>query len=460
VGYNSPTFDSADHPTVGAGASFTDKTFSKKYVAVGNNEVWYQSAAATMSELAVANGTIDTNKPLTIVEAFEKVFFANGTNLKVLDFGNTKITTANIGSNPPDNANVLTGQTSGAEMVVDYITALTSACTVYGKRITTATFVSGETVTGTDDDSNSISFVLSAAETAPPHWYDWTVYGNSTTYGVMPAQVNKVFRYQGRLGLTCDKDYPHQWYLPRQNNPWDWNYVSEDAQSPVAGEDAEAGQAGDIIITAIPYSNDYLIFACANSLQYVVGNPAEGGTMLDLDSKAGILGMWSFCWDNKDNLYILTTAGLQRIAKGFSPPDNLTERSYPDFIDDLAYDSSLHRITMEYDRKNHGIMIAKTTLADGTSSNWWYDLRTEGLIPDSYGDSGCGIFSMFHYEAVDPDYNTLLFGCNDGYIRFSDPDSKSDIKADDTSQAIDSYITFGPIKLGGENQEGEINSVL
>jgi len=67
---------------------------------------------------------------------------------------------------------------------------------------------------------------------------------------------------------------------------------------------------------------------------------------------------------------------------------------------------------------------------------------------------------MFHYEAVDPDYNILLFGCNDGYIRFSDPDSESDIKADDTSQAIDSYITFGPIKLGGENQEGEINSVL
>lgn len=440
--------------------TLTDKTFSKKLVSFGNDEIWYESSAGTMAELTAANNDIDCTTPLTAIEAFEKIFIANGTNLKVADFGNTKITTASIGTHPPDNATVLTGGTSGAEMVVDYITALTGACTIYGKRITTATFISGETVTGTDDDGNSISFSTNAAETAPPHWYDWTVYGNSSTFGAMPEQANKVFLYQGRVGLTCDKDYPHQWYLSRQGNPWDWNYISDDTQSPVAGEDAEAGQAGDIVVTAIPYSNDYLIFACANSFQYLVGNPAEGGTMLDLDNGAGILGVRAFCWDNKGNLYILATTGLLRIPKGFGIAENLTEASYPDFIKDLAYNASTHRIVMGYDRQRHGIIVAKTTLATGANSGWWYDLKTEGLFPEDFDDTGCGIFSIFHYEAVNPTYNKLLFGCNDGYIRFADPDSTSDIKSDDTSQAIDSYFTIGPIKLGAENQEGKINSVV
>lgn len=458
----SPTY-SSDHPTAGAGVSApVDKTFSKELIAIGNNEVWREPTAGTQAELTAANGTIDTNKPLTVVEAFEKVFVANGTNLKVADFGNVKLHTTDVkpsGKVAPLHDDVLTGGTSGAEMVVDYITALDGDTYVYGKRITAAIFASADVVTGTNAGGD-VSFTLDAAEVLPPHWYDWTVYGNSSTYGVMPEQANKVFRYQGRVGLVSDKNYPHQWYLPRQNNPWDWNYVALDAQSPVAGEDAEAGQAGDIVVTAIPYSNDYLIFACANSLQYVIGNPAEGGAMLDLDTKTGILGMWSYCWDNKDNLYILATTGLLRIPKGFGAPENLTEISYPDFIKDLAYDSSLHRITIGYNRKRHGIKIAKTTLVDGVNSGWWYDLKTEGLFPESYVDAGCGIFSMFHYEAVDPDYNVLLFGCNDGYLRFSDEDSKSDIKADGTNQAIDSYITFGPIKLGAENREGKVNSIV
>jgi hypothetical protein len=67
-----------------------DKTYSKALVAIAGNEVWYESSAGTMSELAAANGDIDTGSPLTMVEAFQKVFIANKTNLKIADFANTK----------------------------------------------------------------------------------------------------------------------------------------------------------------------------------------------------------------------------------------------------------------------------------------------------------------------------------------------------------------------------------
>ena len=435
-----------------------DKTFSRQLVAVGNDELWYESSAGTMGELAAANGDIDCTAPLQVFELLEKVFIVNGTNLKVADFGNTKIATASLGANPPDFNTVLTGG-SGAKMVVDYITALTGATTIYGKRTTATTFTSGDTITGTDDDGNAISFTCTAAvEVAPPHWYDWTVYGNSSTYGVMPVQANEGCNWRGRACLTGDVDYPHQWYLSRQKNPWDWNYVSDDAQSPVAGNDADAGEVGDIMVVMIPYKDDIMIDACANQLWYHAGDPADSGVIAELDLTTGILGARAWCWDNSENLYILGTTGILKIPAGFEQPANLTAVSWPNFIKDLAYNPATHRIVMAYDRQRDGLRISRTTIADGTNTGWWYDFKTEGLFPESY-PTQCGPYCMFHYESTNPTYTGLLEGDHDGYIReHLDAAVDDDIGA--TDEAIDSYYTVGPIRIGEETKEGMFTSLL
>ncbi|KKL57514.1 hypothetical protein LCGC14_2234660, partial [marine sediment metagenome] len=162
----------ADAPPSASNVSFT-----KQLVAIGSNQLWYESPAGTMIQLADSIDGIDVTLGLDMFEAYGKVFIANKTNLKVVDFINVKLTITTLAGDPPDHGTVLTGGNSSAVMVVDYITALSGACTVYGKRTTTATFTSGETVTGTDDDSNGVSFAISANEVAGPHWYDWTVYG-------------------------------------------------------------------------------------------------------------------------------------------------------------------------------------------------------------------------------------------------------------------------------------------
>ena len=79
----------------------TDKTYTKQLVAIGNNEVWYESSAGTMTEVADANGDLITTVPLDGVEAYERQFIFNGSNLKILDLQNTKISTDDAGANPP-----------------------------------------------------------------------------------------------------------------------------------------------------------------------------------------------------------------------------------------------------------------------------------------------------------------------------------------------------------------------
>ena len=390
--------------------SASNVSFTKRLVVAGNNELWYESPAGTKIALSDASGDMDLTLGFDMFEAYGKAFIVNKTNLKVADFINVKIATASLGSNPPDFKTVLTGGSSGAKMVVDYITALSSATTLYGKRITTATFTTGETVTGTDDDGNAISFAMTAVnEVAGPHWYDWTVYGNDSSYGVMPSQATLGSLYRGRAQLSGDVDYPHQWYQSRQGNPWDWNYVAKDAQAPIRGGDSDAGEIGDLIVATIPYKDDYMIHGCANTLWYLVGDAAESGSILELSLTAGILGAKAWCWDRDENLYILATSGLLQIPPGFGPPKNLTEQTYPDFVKDIAYDKSTDRITMAYDRDNHGIHIFNTILTTGVSENWWYDLRTGGLFKDTLPEE-CGVYSAFFYEAENPTFRKLLFG--------------------------------------------------
>ena len=427
----------------------SDKTYSKNLVTIGNDEIWYESVAGTMSELDAANGNINTDNPLNAAIAFQKLFIANGTNLKVVDFVNVKLSTTDISSGanlPPDFGTVLTGGDSSAEMIVDYISAINGVTLVYGKRTTAATFTDTEIVTGTNPTGSpyvgGVSFVLDADEVAPPHWYDYTVFGaDATNFGAMPSKANEICRYRGRIQLSGDPNYPHQWYQSRQLNPFDFLYLAGDAQSPVAGNDADCGEVGDIVVVAIPYSDDYLIFGCANELWVMSGDAAYGGELNSIDTTTGILGDRAWCWDDKSNLYLMCTAGLLRIPKGFGQIENLTIELWPDFIVDLAFDASLHRITLAFNSEDRGIHIFKTTLADGVSSAWWYDLRTEGLFPDSYS-ADHGAFSAFFYQAEDPDYRKLLIGCNDGYIRFLDRTAKND-----DSTAIDSYVGFAPLAL-------------
>ena len=432
----------ADNPPI------ANVSYSKKLVVIGANEFWYESSAGTMSKLDAADGDFDVEKGIQIVEAYGKIFMANDSNLKVADFNNIKITTTDLGLHPPDHGSVLIGGTSGAQMVVDYITNLddNEACVIYGKQITTADF-QNEAVTGKDDDGNSISFT-GTAQTSGPFWYDWTTYGNAagtdTTYGELPNKATIACLYIGRVVISGDPENSHQWYMSRQGHPFDFLYGINDSQSAVAGNNADAGEIGDVITALIPYKDDYLIFGCVNTLWYLAGNPCDGGSINEFDLTTGIFGSQSWCFDGDGNLWFWGTNGLYKSTIP-GKPVCISEVRLPDLVKDEAVDPSTHRILLSYDRRKAGIIITITALADGTNSNYFYDLRTEGFFPETYPEE-CGVYSSYYYESQDPDYRKLIVGCTDGYLRFFDESAKSD-DIGDADEAIDSYVTFAPLPM-------------
>lgn len=446
----------------GDAAPQSDKVYSKSLVAIGNHEVWYENPAGTMKELTDANAQINTANPLTVIEAFQKVFIANEVNLKVFDPINTKIITDDIGVNPPDPGTVLTGDTTTAKMIVDYVTSLTddaAGTAIYGKRITSATFMASETISGTDDDDNEIDFdMTAAAEVAPPHWYDWTVFGNSTTFGVMPDSAYLVCRYRARLVLAGNPDYPHQWYMSRIGFPFDFLYGLADPMTAVAGTNANAGEVGDIIRALIPFGDDFLIFACANSIHLLDGDPSGGGSIDELDSKTGIFGPWAWCIDGLGDLWFYGTGGLYKMVGGRSKPVNISQSHLPQLVDTWAALPGTHRVVLTYDPYRNGIIISRTTIDGGANLNYWYDLRTEGFYPETY-PTACGIFSSHYYDSDAVATKGLVLGCNDGYIRnFYNADKNDDIGA--TNRQISSYATWPIQHLTEDNdKEGKLTSL-
>lgn len=439
--------------------SINERATVRRLVAVGNDEVWYEVSAGTMTELTTTGEAIDTSDQLNMFEAFQKVFVVNGAKLYVADFVNTKITDDNGFTNKPARGDIVyQAGTDAATMVIDYIHGTDKA--MYGY-VTSGTFEVTTAITSAVGGAGDEIFPSPVAPVSNPHWYAWTPYDNdTTTYGSMPAKAYLGCLYRGRNVLAGNPNYPHQWYMSKIGDPWDWVYASTDPLTAAAGNNADAGETGDIIRALIPYKDDYLIFGCASTIWVLTGDPAAGGEIDEVDLTVGMFGANSWCFDGDGNLYFFGTGGIYKIPLGFRSIENLTEISLPNLISDEDANPSTHRITMEYDRKRHGILICITKLSDGSNSNYWYDLKLQGFFPESYPNE-CGPYSLFYYAANDNDYADLLVGCKDGYIRKFETAAAG--KDDDTGGSTDpilSYVVWPIQHLTEDNdKEGKLTSL-
>jgi hypothetical protein len=414
-----------------------------------------------MSQISLGGLTIDTTDFLTLTEYSQKVIVLNGANKGVIEFVDTELTVPAMTTPPPVGA-VLRDSSNGAQGVVTSVN--TAKTKIYVFPISTTKFDGGNVVCdgpGTmSPDPVNVSGVAHATTAPIYHRFDVYPNGGAHTIGTN-TKLYLACIYRGRLVLSGNPNDPFQWYMSRQLDYTDYVYSPNDAQSPVAGANADAGKVGDLIRALIPYHDDYLIFGCASTLWYMQGDPAAGGSLNQLDDKMGIYGASAYTWDEFGNLWLLTSAGVCKVQvgkAGLSIPQNMTANRLPQFLDDIGANPESYRVTMGYDRKRHGICISVTQVANGTNQCYFYDTRTEGFFPETYPKED-GAYSMFYYSSVDPAYSDLLVGTKDGYImKWDDAAKNDDIGSSET--AILSHVVF-PIQKMGENadQEGKLNSL-
>ena len=353
-----------------------DVGFTTLLVALGNNgtnNVVYVEDPATAGVMsAVSGATLAKEVTTAVIPGFQKVFFADGSVFKYLDFSSTW-----------------------------------------------------------------------------PSWNTWT-----SVSGSMPGDANIGCLYRGRIVLAGDSADPQMWYMSRQGTYNHWTYGSNDAQSAVAGGNAEAAGSPEIITALIPYADDYMVMGGAHKVHIMRGDPCAGGVIDLVLSSDGIFGPDAWCLDSEGNLYFAGTAGVYRMDRGGTIPRPLNTTRIPNLMDGIDRDT--HRIVMGYDAQRQGIVIAFTKISDGTGTHYWYDLRSDGFFPETY-IAGMGPYSLLFYDSDDEAFRGLLLGSSDGYIRRFDDTKKSDQGAAET--AISSKVLLGPLDISAGDRQGRIKDL-
>lgn len=416
----------------------------------GNDSKIVYGSANSYQILGPSEGKLLAAYGVDVVAAFGKAFVVNGPNKFVVDFADYKLTTENIGQYIPHRGNILTGETSRATGVVEYIDSSSGACNVYVRLLSTTPFVSGETVTGTNDDGNDVSFVVSEfAE--PPHWYEWTPYANDeTTYGSLPEKATLCCLYRGSLVLSGNEAYPYQWYMSAWNNPWSWKYDVDDLLSGIKGGDGRIGEMNATITALIPWKDNYLIHGTRNSIWMMVGHPRAGGWLAMVSNQTGIWGPQAWCVTPDGTLYFAGNDGIYMmpITEG-AQLLNISKQAIPNLISgEIGYGT--HRVILTYDKIRHGVLVNITKISTGQNTNYWYDLTTGGWFPESY-PTGCGITARTSFQSSS-ETETVLYGCYDGRIRQFDDSSK----VDDVETEVSSYMATIPIELS----QGRLPGIL
>jgi len=305
-----------------------------------------------------------------------------------------------------------------------------------------------ETATITDYDGTLGKFIFSALSggSTPDATTVYSVYSIAT--GLPEGGANAGCLCFGRIFLNSIIN-PNQWYSSRAGNPRDWLVNQNDLGTPVSSQTSKAGLVSSPLVGFIPYQDHYLLFGLMDSWWVMRSDPRAGGTLTQLTTETGMLSPTAYCWDENSNLFILGFDGVYYLPPtgiiNAQAPVNITRGRMPRLFRDMAINKNTDNISMAYDKDRYGIRIAVTQKDGEWETSFWIDLRSgdvleEGgkIFPESYNKAHRA-HSLYYYQSQNAVNRALLIGCDDGYIRRYDDDSKSD-----DSEAIKSFFTVGP----------------
>lgn len=335
-----------------------------------------------------------------------------------------------------------------------------------GRRVEAATF---ENVTYFTD-----GLVLRKyTHTASVSYLNFTAW--TASHGLMPVTVTPRYCrllciWRGRMvQALLDDASPEDVFFSKQGDPSDYDYsVTPNAAMPfVIDENYRAGQIGQPVTALIPFNNDKLLIGLDHSLYMMLGDPADGGTLLPISDSIGILTQDSWCVRG-NTVYFMGPDGFYSWS-GEDEPTNLSRDIYNSIYSNLPRKG--YFVNVRFDQSRQGIFVFVTKSATPfTTHHSFLDLRTGALLPisfsintggdDTQGSGGTGAptygpTKALYYDGGDAttDDAAMLIACRDGYVRKIDTAA---VGSDDGT-AISSYLNIAPFNPGGQGGRVMIN---
>lgn len=396
-------------------------------------------------------GDLQTGGYLMMQQAYQSMWFADGRTrangcFNKLNFRDDVLT--GTASAPFEAGETVTQVNSGAEGI--FFQSVGNLHFVY--RTETIAFDATNQITG----AISGSTVTPSAITYPPYWTPWTtrrLSSPSTATGTIADATNNLpvggsnigCLYNGR-GVLNSIQNPNQWIASRHRDLEDFEVSQADQGTPVSSQTSKLGIVGDAIAAMVPFLDHYMYFGCLDEIWIMRGDPGRDAHITNSSRSVGFFGPEASAFDEKGNLFFLSMDGFYFFPAGAgfqgAPPENLTYKRLPNLVTALGLNRRTDRVVMEYDKDRYGINIAITQMDGLYGTAFFWDLRLNALMPDSFADANQYAASMYYYNSRKSGTRGLLMGGQGGYIRKFDDTQKND----EGNNAIDAYCTLGPFQ--------------
>jgi len=265
----------------------------------------------------------------------------------------------------------------------------------------------------------------------------------AATAGSVPTTYAGVVVHRNRL-IAYGPD--HQWAASKVDDYGNWDYADKTSARAHRHTDIiynASGSAADPILTAIPWTNDLLVYAGDHSLWALRGDLAMGGRVDLLSNGIGILGPSAWTIDPQGSLWIVGTGGIYRGSGGSFQPMNVGHYS--------AYFQSINRSTnttsCAWDRDRNGLWI----FSAGKDS-LFFSVRDQGFWPMSLGT---GITAAGVFDGPASTDRQVLFS-DAGNIRSISTNSLTDVGGGDVA----GYIYLGPFMPVGPDEQAVLKETV
>lgn len=272
--------------------------------------------------------------------------------------------------------------------------------------------------------------------------------------GVMPIGCRLIALYRDRMVLSGLDQDPHEWFMSKQGDNKDFDYIATGNGRAINGANSDAGKIGDVVTALIPHSDDYLVFGCLNSIWVLRGDPAFGGELNNIDRDSGVASAQSWCKGPLGEIVFVGRNGLYIIPPGgVAQPQEISRHRLPDEM--IRLDPTQYDIFVAYDVTLDGIHVYASQIDKaGGDQHWWFDMKSAGFWPIELTNTHepTSILSFASENTLD---SSILLGGRDGYVR-----KFSRFAEHDDGTIFKSRVILGPLRAGGHNgRDGKVKAI-
>jgi hypothetical protein len=276
----------------------------------------------------------------------------------------------------------------------------------------------------------------------------------SQSSGQVPLRCKLIASWNGRLVLARPADNAQQWFMSKQGDPENWDQAPPtitEAQA-VVGADSRTNLPSGPINALVSLRDDLLLFGLDGAILRMTGDPMAGGSFHPISQDTGIAFGQAWCRDPDGSWYFFGDSG--GVFQGDGAGLQIRRLSLNKIEKRLSLvDMTLYRIELEWSYEEDGLKVVQVPIGSGGTPvvGWFWERQTDSWTEETYGYTGSTGRQITCLHALNgdlPEDRVLLYGCEDGRLRFHDMAAK-----DDAGQAIDSFALIGPIAPSGVEQE-------